>query len=273
MGDIIVYIAINVREDEKICLVANDLNDSFTTKLDSINRVEKSWSNYILGIVDQLLKKVSPLKGFNAVLGGDVPIGAGLSSSAAVECATIFALNELFILNLGKLSMVKLAQKAEHEFAGVQCGIMDQFANMFGKKDHVIRLDCRSLEYEYFPFCMDEVEIVLFDTQVKHSLASSEYNLRRSQCEEAVALIQKYVPEVKSLRDVTLGMLEKYLLKKNAIVYNRCKYIVEENIRLQAACNDLVNADMKAFGERMYATHEGLSKLYVLYTIIAQALR
>ena len=134
-----------------------------------------------------------------------------MSSSAALECATAFALNELFGLGLDPLTMVKLSQKAENVFVGVQCGIMDQFASMFGRRNHVIRLDCQSLEYTYFPFKLDGIRIVLLDSNVKHSLASSEYNTRRRQCEAGVRLVQAHYPGVKSLRDVSLEMLDEYV--------------------------------------------------------------
>jgi len=191
-----------------------------------------------------------------------VPLGAGLSSSAAVECATIFAMNEMWSLKLDRLSMVKMAQKAEHEFAGVKCGIMDQFASMFGQTGKVIQLDCRSLEYTYIPFNMEGIRIILFDTGVKHSLASSAYNKRREECEAGVALIQQKFPEVKSLRDASIEMVETCLAGKEVAVYHRCKYMVEEIDRLQKACTRLEQGDMAGFGEYMFETHEGLSKLY-----------
>ncbi len=192
---------------------------------------------------------------------GDVPVGAGMASSAAVECATVFALNELFQLNVSKHEMMRIAQKAEHEFVGVQCGIMDMFTSMFGKKDHVIRLDCRSMEYEYIPFNIEGIKIVLLDTNVKHALVSSEYNTRRLQCEKGVALIQEHHPHIKSLRDVNMEMLDKYVAH-DLLIYKRCKYVVEETARLLAACNDLQQNDIIAFGKKMFKTHEGLSKQY-----------
>jgi galactokinase len=139
---------------------------------------------------------------------------------------------------------------------------MDQFASMFGKQHHVIRLDCRSLEYEYEPLEMEGYKIVLLDTNVKHSLASTEYNVRRRQCETGVAMIQQHHHEVKSLRDVTMEMLDKYVLPQDAMVYQRCKYVVEENNRLLQACKDLEANDLVAFGKKMFETHHGLSKLY-----------
>ena len=218
-----VYIAIGKRPDNAIHLFAGDLHESFESSLNVLQPSAQHWSNYILGVAEQLIKADHPIEGFNAVIIGDVPLGAGLSSSAAVECATVFALNELFQLGLDKLTMVKAAQKAEHEFAGVKCGIMDQFASMFGKHDHVIQLDCRSLAYKHIPFRMKGIKIVLFDTGVKHSLASSAYNKRREECEEGVALIQQRYTEVKSLRDATIEMVETCLAAKNRNVYHKCK--------------------------------------------------
>ncbi len=257
-----IYIAISKRSDNIINLYAIDFNESYTG---DINKVEKSttqWANYVLGVVDQLQKKGFILSGFNVVVDGDVPIGAGLSSSAALECATIYALNDIFLLGLDRLQMVTLAQKAEHVFAGVHCGIMDQFASMFGKKDHVIKLDCRSLEYEYVPFKLNGYKIVLLNTNVKHNLAASEYNTRRQQCEKGVSLVAQHHATVKNLRDVTIEMLNEFVELFDPVVYQRCKYVVQENERLLGACEDLKHGNIKALGEKMYLTHMGLRNLY-----------
>jgi len=160
------------------------------------------------------------------------------------------------------MEMVKTAQKAENEYVGLQCGIMDMFASMFGNHNHVIKLDCRSLEFQYEPFNMDEYKVVLFDTTVKHSLGSSEYNVRRLQCEAGVALIKKHIPAVNSLRDATIEMLDKYVKPADECVYRRCRYVVEEIERLQKACIDLEENNIGAFGAKMFETHEGLSKQY-----------
>ncbi|MGE5108629.1 MAG: galactokinase [Sphingobacteriales bacterium] len=256
-----IYVAVNKREDSVIQLYSVDYKEEYSVLLNEI-KPTKSWATYILGVVQQLKDRGYFIGGFSMAIDGDVPIGAGLSSSAAIECATVYALNELFSLRIKKMEMALIAQKAEHEFAGVQCGIMDQFASMFGKVNHAIRLDCRSLEYQYVPFSMRGIKIVLLDTNVKHSLASSEYNVRRQQCEKGVELVKAHLPQVKSLRDVTLDMLEKFVLPNDKIVYNRCKYVVEENARLQSACMDLEKNDIKAFGKKMFNTHFGLSDLY-----------
>lgn len=256
-----VYVTIRENKTELIRLHSVDFNEQTATALPDIRPVPGHWSTYILGVVHQFLKKGLPVKGFDIAVYGDVPLGAGLSSSAAIECAAAFAINELFGCGLGRLDLVKMAQLAEHEFAGVKCGIMDQFASMFGKKDHVIRLDCRSLDYQYFPLQLEGYRIVLLDSQVKHSLASSEYNVRRSQCEEGVALIGKKYPGIRSLRDVTIPMIED-CLRAHPLIYNRCRYVVEENLRLQEGCRDLLAGDITAFGKKMLETHHGLSELY-----------
>lgn len=256
-----IYVAVSRRKDKLVHLHAAEYNENYIAEMQNLQQPKFHWSSYVLGVIDQLQKRNYAITGFNIMIDGNVPVGAGMAASAAIECATVFALNELFELNIDKLEMVKIAQKAEQEFVGLRCGIMDMFSSMYGRKDNVIKLDCRSLEYEYVPFKQDGIKIVLLDTSIKHSLASSEYNLRRQQCEEGVALIKEHLPKVQSLRDVTIEMLDKYVAQ-NKVVYNRCKFVVEENDRLLSACVDLQKNDITAFGKKMYATHKGLSKLY-----------
>jgi galactokinase len=257
-----IFVAITKRSDSKILLYSDDFKEDFNAELDQLTPTDKVWPNYILGVVDQLLKKKHSISGFNLVIGGDVPIGSGLSSSAAVECATAFALNSIFQLNLSRMDLVLLAQKAEQEFAGVMVGMMDQFASLFGKKDHVIKLDCQSLEFEYVPLKMPGLKILLLNTNVKHNLGSSEYNTRRKQCEEGVALVKKHIPYVNSLRDVTMEMLDKYVKNQDPLIYRRCSYVVKENLRLLEGCEDLKRGDVAALGKKMFETHKGLSKDY-----------
>jgi galactokinase len=258
-----VYVAVQKNSSPIIRLFAGEYNDDAEVGVEALKpSTEKPWTNYILGVVDQLLKAGHTLSGFDLIIHGDIPLGAGLSSSAAVECATAFALNEIFNLGLSRLDMVKISQQAEHEFAGVKCGIMDQFASMFGKKDHVIKLDCRSLEYEYVPVKLQGHSLVLFDTQVKHALASSAYNTRRAECEAAVSLINMEQPQVKSLRDATLDMVKQYVRPAGATLYNRAYYVVSEINRVEEACEDLTRHDLLSVGKKMFATHEGLSRQY-----------
>lgn len=252
--------AVSKRNDNSIHLFSTAYNEYHVSSLQDLSSAGKQWPSYILGVVHQLQEHGSSLSGFNLMITGNVPIGAGMSSSAAIECASIFALNELFEAGISKTDLAKMAQKAEHDFAGVKCGIMDQFTSLFGKAGHVIRLDCRTLEHEYVPFRSASLKIVLLDTCVRHSLASSAYNERRRQCEEGVELIQRHEPGVKSLRDVNMLMLKKYI--KDPLIYRRCQYVVEETERLNQACLYLTENNMSAFGAKMYATHEGLSHLY-----------
>ncbi len=257
------YIAISLRDDAEIHLAAHDLNETFSINISDLKPVgDVSWPNFMLGAAAQFTKRGIPLKGFNAVLMSDVPIGAGLSSSAAIECATTFALNKLLQTKLERIEMVKMAQKAEHEYAGVMCGIMDQFASMMGKKDHVIKLDCKTLQYEYVPFKLEGIKILLLNTNVKHSLASSEYNTRRKECEQGVAWIKEYEPQVNSLRDVSIDMLNKYVFAKDEMVDRRCRFIVQEIERLENGCVDLQNGNIQALSKKMFITHDGLSKMY-----------
>lgn len=259
------YIALSLRADDEIHLTALDLNETFSTTVSSLKPVgDISWPNYILGAAAQFVKRGVQLPGFNAVLTSDVPMGAGLSSSAAVECATVFALNHLLQTNIDRVSMVSMAQKAEHEYAGVMCGIMDQFASMMGKKDHVIKLDCRSLEYEYVPFKLDGIKIVLLNTNVKHSLASSEYNTRRNECTQAVEWIKAHHSQVTSLRHATIAMLDEHVLPKDKLIDQRSRFVVEEIDRLLTGCADLQRGDIAALGKKMFATHDGLCKMYAV---------
>jgi galactokinase len=253
-----IYVAISKRMDSQVCLYSAAFREDFTVSVDNIVPASVQWANYILGIVDQLQKNGFTPGGFNLVIDGDIPVGSGLSSSAAVECAVIFALNTLFEFGLPRMQMALMAQKAEHLFARVNCGIMDQFTSMFGKKGHAIKLDCRNLQYEYIPVEPTGYKIVLFNTNVKHNLASSEYNARRQQCEKGISIIQQDQPAITSLRDVSLEILKDRVENMDPLVYRRCKYIVQENERLLGACEDLKHGRIKELGAKMYQTHQGL---------------
>ncbi|MGC3948568.1 MAG: galactokinase [Chryseolinea sp.] len=220
------------------------------------------WANFMLGVLHKYIEqglKVNPL---HCVVDGDVPTGAGLSSSAALECGFAFGVDHLHQFKLDRLEMVHTAQWSEHHYVGVMCGIMDQFASMMSVADKAFMLDCRSLEYRYFPLDLKEYTLVLCDTMVKHSLASSGYNTRRQECEQGVEILQRYYPEVKSLRDATIGQLEKHQAELGDVVYRRCRYVVEENDRVHAAADHLAAGDLIAFGQRMYESHHGLSRMY-----------
>ncbi|MCL6260836.1 galactokinase [Aquiflexum sp. TKW24L] len=256
----IVAVAANRTRQAKIYSV--DFEEEFAFDLDSFGPKKGHWATYIMGVTAQLQQAGYAVQGFDMVFGGDIPVGAGLSSSAALEAAVGFALNTLFGFHIPNRSLIHYAQKAEHVFAGVQCGIMDQFASVMGKKGHVIRLDCRSLEFQHFPLNLPNHSILLIDTCVKHSLADSAYNQRRQECQEGVLAAQKINPEIKSLRDMDLALLDAIKSDISQTVYNRCKYIIEENNRVVIGSGLLDQNDLNGFGKKMYGSHEGLSKLY-----------
>jgi len=240
-----------------------NFGELYEIKLDNPQPVPApAWANYLLGVLRQLIDRGFSLRPFVCVFGGNIPAGSGMSSSAALECGFAFALHELNSLTISTVELAKIGQWAEHNFVGVRCGMMDQFANMMGKEDHVIQLDCRSLEHQYFPIQLQDYSIVLFNSGVKHSLAASEYNIRRAECEEGVRVLQKGNSSIKSLRDVSLKMLNDNRSAFPGHVYNRCKYIVEEIKRVQLASVDIQQNALHAFGKKMFETHEGLSKLY-----------
>lgn len=256
-----IYIAMAPNQYNKLNLVAPGFGESFSFELDHMRPV-KGWPTYLLGMIYMIMPDKHLPQGMDILIYGDVPIGAGMSSSAALCSAFGLALNEFFQLGLSRMQIALLAQKTEHRFAGLQCGIMDPFASLHGKAGHLMKLDCRSLEYEYIPFDFPDIRIILVNSMVSHSLASSEYNLRRQQCEEGVAILKKYDPAIYSLRDLQSGLLEEHKDELDETVYKRCHFIVEENQRLLNGCEDLKNNDLDAFGKLMYASHAGLSKEY-----------
>lgn len=257
-----IYLAIAPAEGPETCITAFDIQQSvkFNTLADNVKLPQ--WARYAYGVIGELRTLGHKPGSFHAVFGGDIPSGAGLSSSAALESAFAFALNELFALGLDRFALAKVGQKAEHNYVGVHCGIMDQFSSIFGKKDHVFRLDCRSLEFEYFPLVLDGYELILADTQVKHSLASSEYNRRRQDCEEGVMILASQMPAVKSLRDVRSEDVWPFQGILGEQVFLRCEYVTEENERVLQTCDALVKGDMQEVGRLLYESHHGLSRKY-----------
>lgn len=221
---------------------------------------KQQWASYIYGVVQEMAKRGKKVEAFDCVFGGDVPLGAGMSSSAALESVIGFALNDIYSFGFSRGELANIGQMTEHNYVGVRCGIMDQFASLFGEKGKVIKLDCRSLEYELKPFDPKGCKVVLIDSMVKHSLASSEYNVRRAQCEEGVAVVAKHVAGIESLRDVTMDMLNTYKSEMESMTYRRCAYVINENQRLLDGCDALQLGDYKLFGEKMFGSHYGLSE-------------
>ena len=219
------------------------------------------WFRYIAGVVAGLEDRGHRISGFDLVLDSDIPAGAGLSSSAALCCGTGFLLKELFGLQISRLELVLVAQWAEHAFAGLNCGIMDQYASLFGEKDKALLLDCRTRTHELLPLDLGDHVLLLVNSGVSHHLASSEYNLRRQSCEEGLRAIAKRFP-VRSLREVTVEMLEAVGGDLDQVTANRCRYVVEEIARTMNAAEDLRSGDLATFGKRMFETHRGLSRDY-----------
>jgi galactokinase len=256
-----IYAAIAKNGTNFLNLYANQYKQPLSFSLDSIQPVQ-GWATYILGMVFYLQEKGTVIGGLDILIEGDVPIGAGMSSSAALCSAFGFAVNELFQLGLTRMQLALTGQKTEHQFAGLQCGIMDQFASLHGKAGHLMKLDCRSLEFEYIPFDFPDYKLVLVNSMVSHALAGTEYNIRRLQCEEGVAILQKHFPQARSLRDFTLEQINNYDYELPELVYRRCAFILKENARLLKGCQLLANNDLLAFGQLMFETHEGLSHQY-----------
>ena len=247
---------------KKVLAYSIDLKDYVEFGLNEEDAPHASWARYIFGVCREMIKRGVKVEGFNTAFAGDVPLGAGMSSSAALESTYAFALNELFNGNIDKFELAKVGQATEHNYCGVNCGIMDQFASVFGKAGSLIRLDCRSLEYQYFPFKPEGYRLVLLDSVVKHELASSAYNKRRQSCETAVAAIKKNHPTVEFLRDATMDMLKAVKDEITTEDYMRSEYVIEEIQRVLDVCDALEAGDYETVGQKMYETHHGMSKLY-----------
>ena len=242
-----------------------DLKDRVEFKVDDPQGPHTSWARYIYGIVQEMRKLGVDVKGFNTAFAGDVPLGAGMSSSAALESCFAFALNDLFGDNkVSKWDMVLAGQATEHNYCGVKCGIMDQFASVFGQAGKLMRLDCRSREFEYFPFNPEGYKLVLLDSKVKHELASSAYNDRRHSCENVVATLQKKYTDkkIETLRDADWAMLESVKGEVSEEDYLRATFVLGEKDRVLAVCDALEKGDYETVGKKMYETHHGLSKEY-----------
>ncbi len=237
-----------------------DTSASFDLNKPNLKGAE--WTLYSIGVVEEIKKLGKTLKGFDCIMVSNLPVGAGISSSAALECGLAYGLNQLFDLKLGKLDIVKLSQKAEHNYVGTKCGIMDQFASVMSKDGHVIKLDCQNLDYELLPFNIEPYKLLLLNTNVSHNLASSAYNVRRQECEQGIAVLQQRFKNIESLRDVSLDQLEQCRHELNPIIYKRCAYVLHENERVEQAAKVLKKDDLVTFGQLIYASHEGLQHNY-----------
>lgn len=240
---------------------SQEMDASFTADLNRI-RPGNGWENYLLGVLHQLELRGIRVPGFDCTLESDLPVGAGLSSSAALECGLAWGLNQLFGLGLQPRELIALSQAAEHTYVGTQCGIMDQFACVMGREGHFILLDCRSLEHRYIPALLGDYGLLLLNSGVTHSLASSAYNRRREECAEGVARVSQANKGVNSLRDVTPAMLNSARHVMEDTVYRRCRYVVEENLRVLEATRALEEGQMEYLGDLLLQTHQGLSQLY-----------
>jgi galactokinase len=256
-----IWFAVAPNQTDKVNFYSSDMKEEYSTSLVSIAPVT-GWQNYLLGVIDQVQQRELQIGGFDCVFGGNLPVGAGLSSSAAVECGLLFALNEIFELHLLRTTMATMAQKAEHTFPQVMCGIMDQFASLMGKQEQVILLDCLTLDHKYLPLKLNDYSLVLINTKVHHSLASGEYNVRRQQCQEGFAFLQSKMPSAKTFRDISSEDVRRYKNDLEEVIYNRCLFVTEEIERTQKAAKLLEADELEEFGKLMYKTHEGLSVLY-----------
>lgn len=243
---------------EKCRVYSMDLDEYVEFGLKEEDAPKESWARYVFGVAREIQKRGGKVEGFDAVFAGNVPLGAGLSSSAALESCFAFALNDMFNENnIDKFELAKIGQSTEHNYCGVNCGIMDQFASVFGRKGNLMRLDCRSMEYEYFPFNPEDYSLVLVDSRVKHELKNSPYNKRRESCERVAKKLN-----LETLRDATMEMLNEVKGEISAEDFFRAKFVIEEKDRVLAVCDALEKGDYETVGKKMYETHEGLSKDY-----------
>ncbi len=257
-----IYAAIQANGCDKVRVYSLDYEAMSEFGMREEDLPQEAWARYIFGVVREIQKRGYRINGFDAVFAGDVPLGAGMSSSAALESTFAYAINDIYRLGIEKMELARIGQATEHNYCGVKCGIMDQFASIFGKEGHLIRLNCATMEYEYFPFHPEGYKVVLLDTCVKHELASSAYNKRRESCENACAHITKRHNEVKFLSDATMDMLEEVREEISEEDYMRAKYVIGEKQRVLDVCDALERGDYVTVGDRMFGTHYGMSKEY-----------
>ena len=250
---------IKLNGSDKVCAYSIDMDEYAEFGLNEEDAPSQGWAKYIFGVCRETIKRGGKISGFNTVFAGDVPLGAGMSSSAALESTFAYALSYLFGLDTDRFELARIGQATEHNYIGVKCGIMDQFASCFGKKGNLMRLDCRSMEFEYFPFDPEQhgYKLVLLNSCVKHELVGSPYNDRRASCERvATALGQEF------LRGATMEQLDAIKDSISDEDYRRARYVIGEEKRVLDVCEALEKGDYETVGERMYETHWGMSKDY-----------
>ncbi|WP_348798088.1 galactokinase [Flavobacterium adhaerens] len=262
--DKIICFAFAKNNSQKSKIVAIDLNEEFEVDLtQEVALSDVVWTNYILGVIKQLKDNGFSFEGFNCVFSSNIPTGSGLSSSAALECGTLFGIKELFGLEIPKVNIALMGQKAEH-WVGINCGIMDQFSSVMGQENKVIKIDCKTLDYTYHDANFSDYSLILFDSNVKHSLMTSEYNVRRKECEEGLSIIKNNYPEITSFRDCNENHVLSLKDKMTSNVFDRCHFVVQEINRVALACEALDNGNIEALGKLLFETHEGLSKEYLV---------
>ncbi|MCD9574628.1 galactokinase [Flavobacterium soyae] len=260
--DKVICFAFEKNNSKKSKVIAIDLNEEFEIDLtQEIKLSDVVWTNYIRGVIKQLQDNGFSFDGFNCVFSSNIPVGSGLSSSAALECGMIFGIKQLFDLKIEKVDIALLGQKAEH-WVGINCGIMDQFSSVHGLENKVIKLDCNTLDFEYHNADFKDYSLILMDSNVKHSLFTSEYNTRRIECEQGLAIIKNNFPEVKSFRDCSEEQLLSIQDKMSETVFKRVHFVVKEINRVIKACEALDKGDIELLGQLLFETHYGLSQEY-----------
>lgn len=257
------HVALRARNDAHVRLHSLHFEEEVEYAIaDLATETLPGWARYVAGVAAELRQQGHPVAGFEAVVQGDVPLGAGLSSSAALEVATAVGLSGLFSLDLEPAATARLCQRVEQEYVGVECGIMDQFSSRVGRAGHALFLDCRTLEHRHLPLHLDEVCLVVADTGVRRELASSKYNERRQECEEAARFFQQFADEVRALRDVSEALLEKRGSALPEPLFRRARHVVTENTRVERGAHLLAEGDLEAFGQLMNASHASLASDY-----------
>ncbi|ASV29702.1 galactokinase [Maribacter cobaltidurans] len=258
-----IYLALKANGHESRCTIRSEgFKNTLVVGLDKLGQGTEGWHNYVIGVIAEINKLSGKLRGFDCNIESKVPIGSGVSSSAALECGLAYGLNVLFGLGLDKWELIKIGQRAEHNFVGTKCGIMDQFASVMGKDGHTMLLDCRSLDFKYIPTNLEPYRLLLLNTNVSHNLSTGEYNVRREQCQKGLTILTKLFNIKPSFRNVTLKMLDEAKEELGTLLYDRCSYVVEETKRVLDAAEALEANNLDRMGQLMYESHEGLSSKY-----------